>query len=54
MVKIFMITLAIILFLSALVLLFLLGGQGITNAFPNSGFANWWRKQIVDENPSEE
>jgi hypothetical protein len=53
MTKILMISMIVILALSALVFVFILLGQWIAGIFPESGFADWWRLHIIDKDPWE-
>jgi len=53
MTNILMISMIIILSLSALVILIILAGEWAANTFPESGFADWWRLHIIDKDPWE-
>ena len=51
MAKILMITLIIIIAFSTLMMLFVRSGDAMANKYPDSGFAKWFRKHIVDQDP---
>jgi hypothetical protein len=51
--KILTISMIIIIASSASMFLFVRSGERIATKYPESGFAKWWRRHIIDQDPQE-
>jgi hypothetical protein len=51
--KILIVTVLILVSLSALIMIFVRTGDGVSDKYPESGFAKWFRKHIIDQDPWE-